>query len=251
MIKVYAGMGAWGLADVSPPCLKLRTYMRMAKIPYEDRPGDPRKGPTKKIPYIVDDDGTTLGDSGFIIEYLKKKHGDPLDSRLTKAEHATGHLLRRTLEDSVYWATIYPRWCTDEGAAEMRRVFAPVLPPVMGGFVWGMIRGNIRKAAWAQGISRHPPETCAAIGNADLDAASITLGDRPYLFGDEPTSYDACLFAAVSNILAFPVKNALTDHAKSIPNLVAYSDRVLARYWKEPTTSSAKSASAAQPSASA
>jgi glutathione S-transferase len=251
MMKVYAGMGAWGIPDVSPPCLKLRTYLKMAKLPFEDRPGDPRKGPTKKVPYIQDDDGAFLGDSGFIIEHLKKKHGDPLDGRLSKSERATGHLIRRTVEESLYWATLYPRWCTDEGAAEMGRVFAPLMPKVIGGLVFGAIKGQTRKSAFAQGIARHKPENSYAIGKADLDALSVTLGDGAYLFGDEPTSYDACLYGTVANILAFPVKNPLTDHARTLENLVAFRGRVEARYWKEPAATTTKRAPSAQPAAPA
>jgi glutathione S-transferase len=251
MIKVYGGMGAWGVPDVSPPCLKLRTYIKMAKIPSEDRPGDPRKGPTKKVPYIKDEDGTVVGDSGFIIEYLKKKHGDPLDGRLSKSEHAIGHLIRRTVEENLYWATLFPRWCTDEGAAEMRKVFAPVMPKLIGGLIFNTIKGQTRKNAFAQGIARHTPENSYAIGKADLDALSVILGEKSYLFGDEPTSYDACLYGTVANALAFPIKNPLTDHARGIANLVAFRERVETRYWKEPAASATESAPTAQPSATA
>jgi glutathione S-transferase len=251
MMKVFAGMRAWGVPDVSPPCLKLQTYLKMAKLPFEARPGDPRKGPTKKIPYIKDDDGTVVGDSGFIIEYLKRKHGDALDGRLTKKEHATGHLLRRTVEDSLYWGTLFPRWCTEDGAEEMRKVFAPVLPPVIGGLVWNSIKGQTRKSAFSQGIARHTSENSYAIGTSDLDALSATLGDGPYLFGDEPTSYDACLYGTVANILGFPIKNPLTTHARTLDNLVAFRERIEARYWKEPAASATKSARSPQPAANA
>ena len=47
----------------------------MAEIPYEIAAGDPRKAPKGKVPWI-DDDGHVLGDSAFIIQYLKQKHGD-------------------------------------------------------------------------------------------------------------------------------------------------------------------------------
>jgi glutathione S-transferase len=250
MIKVFAGIGAWGVPDVSPPCLKLLTYLKMANIPCDVRSGDPRKGPTKKIPYLVDEDGTCIGDSGFIIEHLKKKHGDPLDGRLSASERATGHLIRRTVEDSLYWAAVHSRWLTDEGAAAMRKVFAPVLPPVVGGLVWNMIKGGTRKSAWGQGIARHSPDNAIAIGKADLDALSVTLGASRYLFGDEPTSYDACLYAIVANVTKFPVNNRLTDYARSFENLVAFCDRVEARYWKDSPPAPAKIAATVEAAAS-
>ena len=69
----------------------------------------PRAAPTKKIPYI-DDGGTIIGDSGLIVDHLKKKYGDALDAKLTADQRALGHLLRRTLEESLYFVGLYARW---------------------------------------------------------------------------------------------------------------------------------------------
>src|ERR1035438_2814647 len=97
-LTVHTGWKAFGLADFSPFGLKVLTYLRMIDVPFEAKIGDPRKGPTKKIPFI-DDAGTRVGDSGLILDYLKKKHGDALDAKLTAEQHAIGHLVRRTLEE--------------------------------------------------------------------------------------------------------------------------------------------------------
>ena len=38
-----------------------------------------------------------------------------LDAKLTPAQHATGHLVRRTLEESAYWvAVVHARWLEDD-----------------------------------------------------------------------------------------------------------------------------------------
>ena len=78
MIKLYQFKPAWGLPNPSPFCMKVETYLRMAGLPYEAINGAlPFKAPKKKLPYI--EDGTQLiADSGFILEYLKATHGDPL-----------------------------------------------------------------------------------------------------------------------------------------------------------------------------
>ena len=90
-LKFYGGWDAHGVADFSPFSLKVRTYLRMIGVPYTPSLGDPRTAPTKKIPYI-DDGGTIIGDSGLILDHLKKKHGDTLDAKLTPDQHALGHL---------------------------------------------------------------------------------------------------------------------------------------------------------------
>jgi glutathione S-transferase len=247
MLKVHGAFEIWGIPDISPPCLKLKTYLRMAEIPYEDRPGDPRKGPTKKIPYVYDDE-TCIGDSNLILAYLKKKHGDPLDERLTDVERAQGHVIRRTLEESFYWHVLYPRWFVPEGIAHMKTAFARFMPPVIGGLVFGSIVRQTQRSAWGQGIARHKSEDIYAMGKADLDAVSAILGDKPFLFGERPSSFDASLFASVTSVLGFPGTNPLKTHAEGLANLVAFRDRVFARYWTGDRVKLAPSASAAQPS---
>ncbi len=98
MITLHQFAPAYGSHfSVSPFAAKLESYLRLAKIEYETAPGDPIKAPRGKIPY-VNIDGALIGDSGLIIERLKKSHGDPLDGDLSGDDHALGHLVRRTLE---------------------------------------------------------------------------------------------------------------------------------------------------------
>ncbi len=230
---VYGGWAAVGVADFSPFCLKLKTYLRMTGIPYRTRLGDPRKAPTKKIPYI-DDAGTLLGDSGLILEYLKKKHGDPLDTKLTAEEHALGHVVRRTLEESLYWAAAYTRWCEDEAWPELRKMLLPLFPPVIGPLIASSIRGSVGKGAYAQGMARHSRAEVHAIGCADVDAVAVHLGKNPYLLGDAPSSYDAVLYGFMANVMAFPPASPIAAHARSHANLSAFVERMAAAYWATP-----------------
>lgn len=231
---VYGGWSIPGVPDFSPFCLKLKTYLRMIGVPYTSKLGDPRKAPTKKIPYIHDG-GTVLGDSGLIVEYLKKKHGDALDAPLSAEQHATGHLVRRTLEESAYWSGVYARWFEDDAFREVLKMLTPLFPPVIGPFIAsGPVRGAVRKGAYAQGIARHSRSEIYAHGCADLDAVAVVLGKKPFLLGDAPSSYDATLFGFVANIMAFPPRGPLAERVRSHTNFVAYVDRMNERYWATP-----------------
>jgi glutathione S-transferase len=228
---VYGGWQAFGVGDFSPFCLKLKTYLRMIDVPYTAKLGDPRTAPTKKIPFI-NDGGTVLGDSGVIVEYLKKKHGDSLDANLTADQHALGHLVRRTLEESLYWPTVYSRWIEDENWPEVKKHLLPVMPPVIGGLIAeGPIRGGVRKQLFEQGTGRHPRDVIYANGCADLDTLAIILADRQFLHGDQPTSYDAILFGFLANVAAFPASSPLMARLKSKANLSGFLDRMKAKYW--------------------
>jgi glutathione S-transferase len=227
---VHGGWSAFGVADFSPACLKLKTYLRMTGVDYKTALGDPRKAPTKKIPFITHD-GATLGDSGLIIEHLKKKLGDPLDGKLTVEQHALGHLVRRTCEESLYWPILLQRWGQDASWPQLAAQFKSIVPPVIGGFIINMIRKDTLKSTWGQGIARHSDDNVVAHARADIDALSIILGDKPYLFGDAPTSYDASLFGSIANALAFPPDGPIAKHGRSKANLVAFVERIKGKYW--------------------
>jgi glutathione S-transferase len=68
--------------------------------------------------------------------------------------------------------------------------------------------------------------------NEDFTALAETLGDRDYLFGDEPTSFDATAFAFLTTLLAFPVTSAPKAFVEKNGRLVAYRERIDERYFK-------------------
>jgi glutathione S-transferase len=156
MLTLYKGPAAFGISDVSPFCLKLESYLRMAGVPYTPKVAF-GKAPKGKIPFI-EDDGSLLGDSQFIIEHLKRKHGDTLDAKLSAEDVAKGHLVRRTLEDSLYWVILQERWISDDGWRIYKPIFEALFPPVVGKAIVPLIRRGVGKAMQAHGMGRHRPE---------------------------------------------------------------------------------------------
>ena len=70
-LLVHQIPSAWGLPSVGPFCLKLETYLRMVKIPYQTVvDATPFRAPKGKLPWI-EHEGKKIGDSGLIIEYLE------------------------------------------------------------------------------------------------------------------------------------------------------------------------------------
>ena len=87
MIKMHGYIPAWGVPDVSPFVTKIDCYLRMVGLPYtlvKLERGDLTKTPKGKLP-VIEDDGNTVCDSVFIVEYLKKKHGDTLDADMSRS----------------------------------------------------------------------------------------------------------------------------------------------------------------------
>lgn len=228
-LLLHQPKGGWGEPSMSPFCMKLECYLRMAEIPFETRPPDMRRAPKGKVPY-VDLDGTLVGDSQLVIEALIAKYGDRLDHALSPQQRATARIVRRALEEATYFVGLYNRWADPAGFAIVRPVFGNILPKPLG-LLLPFIRRRIVGSLHAQGLGRHTHDDIHAMGAADWSAISELLGDSPYFFGDRATSIDAVLFGFVTAATVFPYDSPLRTHVSSLGNLVAHRDRIRARYF--------------------
>lgn len=231
MITLYQFPTAFGLPNLSPFCMKVETYLRMAGLAYRcDNRGLLQKAPKGKLPFI-DDDGSRIADSTFIIEYLQRKYGDPFDAPLAPRQRALGVVIRRLLEENLYWALIYLRWIDDAGFAAARQAFFAALPAPLRLIVPPLARRSVRQEIHGHGLGRHRPEEIMAIGCTDLTALAELLGEQAYFLGDAPTTLDASAYAFLANILVFPEDSPLARHARSLPALPAYCRRMRERYF--------------------
>ena len=80
-----------------------------------------------------------------------------------------------------------------------------------------------------QGMGRHSEAEICTIGCRDVTAVADFLGDKPYLLGDTPSSYDATAHAFLANLLWAPVESPIRRHAATRPSLEAYCQRMKAR----------------------
>ena len=231
-LKLFQPKRAFGLPNPSAFCVKLETYLRMAGINYELAVGDPRGAPKGKVPWI-NDDGHVLGDSTFVINYLKQKYGDPLDGRLTPQQQATGHVIQKMLEDSLYFVSSYSKWVDDEGFALYSAELFAGMPAEQLEYVPPMVRKRVIEKLNAQGIARHSRDEVHELGIKDVQAFGDLLGDGPYLFGDQPTSYDACALGVIGNIKDGPFVSPVRDAIRNTRNIADYIDHLRQQYFTD------------------
>lgn len=231
MIKVHQFAPAFGLPNASPFCMKLETYLRMAGLPYElVNDGNPMKAPKGKLPWI-EDEGRVVADSGFIVEHLKRRHGDPLDARLTAGQRALATALQRLFEEHLYWAVVHTRWIDGAGWPLTRDAFFGMLPAPVRAFLPALARRAMRAEMRGHGMGRHAPDEIHALAGQDLQAVADLLADRPYLLGPEPASIDATAYAFLANILWAPIDSPIRRRALALPVLEDYCRRMKARYY--------------------
>lgn len=231
MIRLYQFPPALGLPNASPFCLKLETWLRMAGVPYENvYTLNLRRAPKGKLPWIADGE-VQVADSGLVIDYLRRARGDPLDAALTPAQRALALAVQRLLEEHLYWALTYVRWIEAAGWEATREGFFGHLAPPLKWIVPVVARRGVQAQLQGHGMGRHGAEEIAALGCADLTALADLLGDQPFFLGEAPTSLDACAYGFLANILLVDLDTALRRHARSLPQLGAFCERMRTRYW--------------------
>ncbi|XP_006812515.1 failed axon connections homolog [Saccoglossus kowalevskii] len=212
--------------SLSPFPLKLETYLRFAKIPYKSVHGR-QLSPKGKTPWI-EYNGQTLSDSGFIIEFLNKEFKVDLNTHLSPSDIAVARAFQKMAEEHLYWTVTYIRWVADD-QKRMR-------PFIKSGFLTSIILKSFGKSAkknlYAQGIGRHTEEEIYSIADKDLRALSTFLGDKAFMFGDEPSEVDCAIFGLLAQIL-WNLSNALPEIKGDCSNLQDYCYRMKERFWPD------------------
>ncbi|MFK8030414.1 MAG: glutathione S-transferase family protein [Gammaproteobacteria bacterium] len=226
MLTLFQFEPKYGLPNVSPFCMKVETYLRMAKIPYAMQfIKDPRKAPKTKLPYIVDK-GETIADSSFIIEYLEKAYEVQLDRDLSSHKQGIARMIAGALEERLYFALVYNRWADDTNWPTIKETWFSDLPSIVRSFAPNLIRKGVVNSLKGQGTALHDADEIYHLGCRDLQALIDILGDQKYLLGSTATSVDAIAFSFVANILYTPFPGPMKDFVKEQPVLTAYCQRM-------------------------
>lgn len=221
--NLFQGLPAGGPFD-----LKLLAWLNLAGIPYKhDFQNDTRKGPKGKNPWIALGD-ERVGDTEIIIQRLGARFGVDLDAGLTPAQAATGHAWRRTFEEHFHQVFEWELLVHPAGAAFMRTFVTGQMPPLVGSIAFHMMQKGMANQLHARGIARHSPDIIEAKGRRDIDALSAHLGDNPFLVTDRPTVADTAVFGQIAPMMVWPMDTPVARYVRTIPNVVAYCERMRA-----------------------
>lgn len=234
MVKLMQPPPAWGIPNISPACMKLETWLRMAGIPYEVAPFDLAASPKGKVPYI-EDEGTLIGDSTLIIEHLTTKYGRDVDEGLSSAERAVSLAFRRLLKENSYWVITQTRYADEANWSIYREMIMQLLVPNHPREIQEQAADGFRSLILGQfkghGLGRHSRDEVYRIGIADLKAVADYLGDKPFFMGEKPTLADATVYGYVANLIAVPMESPVKQYGLSRPNLTEHLKRMQNRFF--------------------
>ncbi len=232
MITLYAFGPNFGLPDSSPFVTKSEVLLAMSGLPFKIDTSGFRKAPKGKLPYM-NDDGKIVADSTFIRDHLQSTHGIDFDKGLTPEQRAIGWAFEKMCEDHLYWAIVDARWMVDANFDKGPRRFFDAVPAPIRPLIIGKIRRSVKRTLYGQGFGRHTRREIETLAARDLDAISAFLANKPFLFGDEPHAADASVFASVASALCPHFDTPIRAAAQKHPDLVAYRDRGMKRWFPE------------------
>jgi glutathione S-transferase len=232
MLTLFTTGARFGLPDASPFVVKALVLMKMSGLAFETKPANFPKAPRGKVPYISDG-GRIIGDSTLIRWHLERQHGIDFDAGLTPEQKAAGWAFERLAEDHLYFAIVEGRWLVQENFDKGPREFFGFAPAPLRPLIIAIMKRKVRQQLYGQGLGRHARADIAAFAARDLEALSILLGDKPWAFGDAPKGADATLWAMVTSALCPHFEMEVRRAAECFPNLIAYRDRGMARWFPE------------------
>ena len=230
MITLYTFGSFFGLPDASPFVMKGEMLLKLAKLEYQTNTRGFLRAPKGKLPYI-DDNGTIVADSTLIRLYLEQKYNVDFDHALSAREKGIAWVTEKMLEDHLYWALVYWRWMNDENFHKGPANFFKRAPAILRPLIMWKVRGNVRRNLHAHGLGRHSEAEMTSMSNRSLESLSQLLGDNRYLMGDQLCGADATAFAFITGALCPVFKSPAHDKARTLPNLIAYRDRMLAEFY--------------------
>jgi glutathione S-transferase len=232
MITLYGAGPFFGLPDGSTYVMKTEMQLRMAGLPYRKLPAEPDQSPKGQIPFI-EDGGVWIADSTFIRLYLENTYGIDFDEGLDARGRAEAWTVERMMENHLYWAIGYFRWLVPENFERGPAHFFDAAPAEIRAQVRRDALRDIRAAMKANGIGRHSEPEIVELAMRSLTAISTILGDKAFLMGERPCGADATLLGMLTALYAPMFPCELRARAERLGNLVAYADRLMARFFPE------------------
>lgn len=230
MITLYQFLPPRKGPDPSPFCGKVDAFLKLTKLPHEVKAGNPTKAPKGKLP-MIKDGSRVICDSDDIIRYLSEAYKIDLEKDLTPEQKSQSFMVRKTLEEYLYFIVLHKRWIDDRGWKVIEPLFFGSLPFPVRGIVGRMVRGQVRKYAHGQGIGRHTLDEIDRRGAEVLQNLAPLIPKQGFFFGNEPTLVDCVIFPFLHNSLHHPVNDELKRTGDRFPHLRAYDEAMMKRLY--------------------
>lgn len=244
------------------PCLDFHCHPRAGKLPFSEPSSTAIECLLRmmKLNYRVCQRLKSV-ESSYIVIHKKSYHGTlaaveiiktlagvHLNEDLSAREAAVLRLATATLECQTESCLMHHRW-VDQGR-EWRQTSEDFkgINVFRNMFLQSRVHKRIRSRLEAVGLGAVASDKVLCVLVRDLQALSVLLGDKNYLFGNRPSSLDCLCFGLVSNLVYCSVETNLRNIIMTnFSNLFDHCERIKTTYWPDWTRISQKNRNCATP----
>ncbi len=221
MIRLFTYPRSYDVPNLDPLCLEVESYLRMAKLPFEQI--FINKG---TLPYIKNENIQLSGVSN-ILGHLNETYSCPLDRHLSTEAIVVNRILSKRCKTVLEWALTYQRWISKKGYEKSKEIISPSLNDFQRMFSLPIMRAK----AYLH-LSTLDKDVLREIRDL-LDTLSDYLNEKRYFHGEKVSSIDATLFAYLSNIFFAPFEGPVKDYLRKKENLLMYTVRLEENFFCE------------------
>ncbi|XP_023386718.1 failed axon connections homolog isoform X3 [Pteropus vampyrus] len=168
-----------GVPSLSPFCLKMETYLRMADLPYQNYFGG-KLSAQGKMPWIEYNHEKVSG-TEFIIDFLEEKLGVNLNKNLGPHERAISRAVTKMVEEHFYWTLAYCQWV--DNLNETRKMLSlsggGPFSSLLRWVVCHITKGIVKREMHGHGIGRFSEEEIYMLMEKDMRSLAGLLGCCP------------------------------------------------------------------------
>lgn len=211
--------------SLSAFCVKAAYLLQMSGQPWQRQDlSDARKMPHNKLP-VLKTNQRLIGDSENIRTWLEQQGAD-FDPGLTEAQKGQAQAFIRMAEEDIYFHLLMDRWGNDAMWPVIRDTLFRDVPRLIRKPVANKLRRVLLSGLQTQGTARFSEQERFARLDRDLRAISAQLHDKPFLFGDHPTSADLSVAPMLAAIRHAPVQTKLAKRLADDTVLADYIDQI-------------------------
>ncbi|KAG9342748.1 hypothetical protein JZ751_015610 [Albula glossodonta] len=204
-----------GVPSLSPFCLKMETYLRMADLPYQNH-FDGKLSPQGKMPW-VEYNGRQVSGTEFIMDVLEEELGVDLNKSLSPQERAVARAWVDNLTETQ----------------QMLAVSGP-LSDLLKWILSHLTSGIVKREMYGHGMGRYSREEVYALMEKDMRSLATLLGDKKYIMGPKMSSVDATVFGHLAQAMwTLPGTRPEQLIKGELINLAMYCERIRRRFWPE------------------
>ncbi|KYO40046.1 failed axon connections homolog isoform X1 [Alligator mississippiensis] len=221
-----------GVPSLSPFCLKMETYLRMADLPYQNY-FDGKLSPQGKMPWIEYNHKKVSG-SEFIIDFLEEKLGVNLNKNLGPHERAVSRAVTKMVEEHFYWTLVYCQWVDNLHETQKMLSFTGPFSDLLKWILCHLTKGIVKREMYGHGIGRFSEEEIYKLMEKDMRSLAGLLGDKKYIMGPKLSTVDATVFGHLAQAMwTLPGTRPERLIKGELINLAMYCERIRRKFWPE------------------